>query len=49
MNRLKAMIQDGKTYSYSYDKRGNLTEERQGDSLIFQYIYDMADRMNNGT
>ena len=48
MNRLTAMVQDGTAYSYSYDKRGNLTEERQGDSLIRQYVYDTADRMVTG-
>ena len=48
MNRLTAMVQDGVSCGYTYDNRGNLTEERQGDSLIRQYVYDAANRMVTG-
>ena len=48
MCRLVSMEQDGAAYSYTYDKRGNLTEERQGDALIRQYVYDTANRMATG-
>ena len=42
------MVQEGTAYHHTYDKRGNLTEERQGDSLIRQYIYDAANCMVTG-
>ena len=48
MNRLTKRVQDGTVYGYTYDKRGNLTEERQDGSLIRQYVYDTANRMVTG-
>ncbi|MCX4342084.1 MAG: RHS repeat-associated core domain-containing protein, partial [Lachnospiraceae bacterium] len=48
MNRLTRRAQDGTVYNYAYDKRGNLTEERQDGSLIRQYVYDTANRMVTG-
>ena len=45
MNRLVSMTENGVPYSYGYDRRGNLTEERRNESLIRQYTYDAAGRM----
>jgi RHS repeat-associated protein len=39
------MTMDGTPYSYAYDRRGNLTEERQNGILTGQYTYDAANRM----
>jgi len=39
------MTENGMSYSYGYDWRGNLTEERRIDSLPQQYTYDATDRM----
>ncbi len=36
-------------YSYHYDRRGNLTEERHGDHVLKNYVYDAANRMISGT
>ena len=48
MNRLTKRVQDGTVYGYTYDKRGNLTEESKDGSPIRQYVYDTANRMVTG-
>lgn len=45
LNQLIAMTENGIQYGYAYDKRGNLTEERKGSSLIRQYTYDATNHM----
>ena len=47
-NQLTGRTENGMPYSYGYDRRGNLTEERCGDSVIRKYVYDAAGRMVQG-
>ena len=46
--QLVSMVEDGITYSFGYDKRGNLTREYREEELIRQYTYDSAGRMSLG-
>ncbi|MCI8774048.1 MAG: hypothetical protein HFI50_09005, partial [Lachnospiraceae bacterium] len=48
LNQLTALAEDGIDYSFGYDKCGNLTEERRGDDIVRQYVYDTAGRMTLG-
>ena len=48
MNQLIGMTQGEETYSYLYDRRGNLTEERLGEQVLRSYAYDAANRMISG-
>ena len=43
------MTQGEETYSYLYDQRGNLTEEKLGEQVLRSYTYDTANRMISGT
>ncbi|RAZ95079.1 hypothetical protein DK853_31825, partial [Klebsiella oxytoca] len=48
MNQLTAMTQGEETYSYLYDRRGNLTEERLGEQVLKSYAYNATNRMISG-
>ena len=40
LNQMTERVEDGIQHSYRYDRRGNLKEEKCGDSLVRQYLYD---------
>jgi len=40
------MVESGVSYSFGYDRRGNLTREYREEELIRQYTYDSAGRMS---
>ena len=42
------MTQGDETFSYLYDRHGNLTEERHGEQVLRSYAYDAANRMVSG-
>ena len=42
------MTEDGVGYGFTYDRRGNLTQECRGDIPIRRYTYDTAGRMTLG-
>ena len=48
LNQMTERVEDGVRYSYEYDRRGNLAEEKCGDRLVKQYLYDAAGCMSLG-
>ena len=49
MNQLIAATQGEDAYSYLYDRRGNLTEERCGEQILKRYVYDATNHMISDT
>lgn len=48
LNQMTERVEDGIQHSYRYDRRGNLKEEKCGDSLVRQYLYDATGCMTLG-
>ena len=48
LSQLISMTAYGVAYGFGYDRCGNLTEERRGESVVRQYAYDAAGRMALG-
>ncbi len=48
LSQLTALSEDGVTYGFGYDRCGNLIQERRGEDLVRQYVYDATGRMALG-